>query len=79
MIKENIPCPICGKHIFKEWDDFRICKVCGWENVGLDMRHPERYTGSPNGCPLNAAKEGYAKGMTLEEARDKWRDENLEY
>lgn len=32
MSRTNIPCPVCGKYIFNEEDDYDICKHCGWEN-----------------------------------------------
>ena len=34
MQKINIPCPVCGKYIFNQEQDFDICKYCGWENDG---------------------------------------------
>lgn len=31
-LKKNVPCPVCGQHIFEEEEDYDICPVCGWEN-----------------------------------------------
>ena len=38
------PCPLCGaSHQVSEKDSnsFDICEVCGWEDDGFQLRHPD--------------------------------------
>ncbi len=45
---ENMPpkvpfkCPVCGEYVFKDYQDFTYCPVCGFENNGFDDRPDER-------------------------------------
>ncbi len=43
----KILCPICGKHFFKEVNDFNICPFCGWENDGM-QNDDENLSGMAN-------------------------------
>lgn len=49
-------CPVCGKFRFLEDDNFEICKVCGWEDDGLQRDDPD-LAGGANVISLNQARE----------------------
>lgn len=61
--KENVTCPVCGKHTFEREFDHDICPVCGWENE--IVFNPES-GGGANGVSLNEARSRYAKYGTIE-------------
>lgn len=54
-------CPVCGKYTFAEDNDFDICRVCGWENDGVQNDDPN-YEGGANRMSLNQAREAYKRG-----------------
>lgn len=56
-----VKCPVCGKHDFKEDNNFDICPVCGWENDGVQLDDPD-FEGGANDMSLNQAKKAYAEG-----------------
>ena len=60
----NIPCPVCGEHIFEQEDDYDICPVCGWENDDLQRSQPD-LSGGPNGMSLNQARAMWAAGKLV--------------
>ena len=55
---KNIKCPVCGKYIFKEENDFDICDVCGWENDGIQYRD-RNFAGGANELCVNEARIEY--------------------
>ena len=57
-----ITCPVCGDYEFKMDDDYDICKVCRWENDGLQLDEPD-------------SNEG-ANALSLNEARARWQKQN---
>ena len=57
----GVKCPVCGKHMFEEKDDLRVCPVCGWENDGFQISHPDK-TGA-NHVSLNEARQLYKQGI----------------
>lgn len=58
-------CPVCGKHQFKEDDNFEICPVCGWEDDGLQRDEPD-YEGGANEMSLNQARRAWKEGKPIE-------------
>ena len=61
------PCPLCGaSHQVSEKDSnsFDICEVCGWEDDGFQLRHPDD-TGANLEWTFNAAKKAWENGETL--------------
>ena len=62
--EKKIKCPVCGNISFEEADDFDICEVCGWENDGLQNRHPEM-PGGANRMSLNQAREAWKRGEPI--------------
>ncbi len=67
-MSEKMKCPVCGKYEFEEYDDFDICEVCGWENDGYQLDHPD-YMGGANTMSLNQMREGYKMGKTREQVK----------
>ena len=57
-----IDCPVCGMYKFEMDDNYEICKICKWENDGLQMDEPN-------------SNEG-ANFLSLNQARDEWRKHN---
>ena len=55
-------CPVCGKHMFADDEDFYICPVCGWENDPV-QNDDHDYAGGANHVSVNQAKELYKKGI----------------
>lgn len=53
-------CPVCGKYDFAKDNDFDICKICNWENDGLQLDDPN-YSGGANELSLNEYKKDYEK------------------
>ena len=59
------PCPICGEMtLSSEEYSFDICKVCGWQEDGLQQKHPDEL-GPNKQWTLNAAKDAWKNGKTL--------------
>ena len=58
MTEKNISCPVCGRYIFDEADDFDICDNCGWENDGVQQRD-HNYAGGANELSVNEARIEY--------------------
>ena len=54
---ENIPCPVCGRHIFERASDYAMCPVCDWENDGTEY---SEYS-SANHMTLVEACKNYKK------------------
>jgi len=55
-------CPCCGYYtLFEEPPNtYDICKVCDWEDDGLQYEDPN-YEGGANDMSLNQARESYLK------------------
>jgi len=60
-----ITCPVCGEYKFEMDDNYEICKVCRWENDGLQLDEPD-------------SDEG-ANELSLNEALAKWNARNTNY
>lgn len=58
---KNFPCPVCGKHEFKAFGDYRVCPVCNWENDDIQYDFPDE-DGGANRMSLNQAREAWKKG-----------------
>lgn len=56
--QKNIPCPVCGRYIFEEEDDFDICDCCGWENDNIQYKD-HNYAGGANELSVNEARIEY--------------------
>ena len=54
-------CPVCGEYEFESADDFEICKVCGWEDDGIQLATPNL--------------SGGAKRMSLTQTRKAWSED----
>ena len=54
------PCPVCGKHVFKERDDDEVCPVCGWKDSTEQVLRPDK-----------ALKENK---MSFHDARRMWKE-----
>ncbi len=57
-------CPVCSNFEFPEFDSYRICPVCGWEDDDLQLKNPD-YSGGANVESLN-------------EYRKQWREKHKE-
>lgn len=53
-------CPVCGEYEFLEDNSLDICRVCGWQDDGVQEDDPD-YDGGANHVSLNQAKENYKK------------------
>lgn len=55
-------CPCCGYYTFGEPLDntFNICRVCFWEDDGVQLHDPT-YSGGANTVSLNEAKANYSE------------------
>ena len=51
-----ITCPVCGEYEFEMDDNYEICKICKWENDGLQLDEPHSNEGANEFC-LNEARE----------------------
>ena len=51
-------CPVCRKHQFEKIGNYEICPVCNWEDDPVARKDP--------------AFEGGANHMSLEEARERY-------
>lgn len=56
MNRDELTCPVCGKHQFIEAGNFEICPVCGWEDDDLQRDDPE-YAGGANRVSLVQYRE----------------------
>lgn len=77
MIKKGQICPVCGKHRFKEDDNFEICPICGWEDDGIQRDDPD-YEGGANEMSLNQMKKAYLAGLTYNEAAEAYHKGKLD-
>jgi hypothetical protein len=66
MYKSNFygkfQCPCCGYYTLQEGrsNSFDICRVCFWEDDGVQFHDPD-YEGGANGVSLNQARENFKK------------------
>ena len=45
-------CPVCGKYVFADIDDFDVCPICNWENDSYGEEYPDS-DGGVNTISLN--------------------------
>jgi hypothetical protein len=59
-VSARYPCPCCGYLTLDEAppDTYAICKVCFWEDDGVQFRDPDR-EGGANGVSLNQARRNF--------------------
>jgi len=57
-------CPCCGKGIVEEGHEFDICSVCGWEDDNYQFAHPD-YRGGANAMSLNEARQAWREGRKV--------------
>ncbi len=62
----NKQCSCCGQYTLEKDSIFEICKVCGWQDDGLQNDNPD-YKGGANKMSLNEAKEAYKKVKSSED------------
>ncbi|MCL2357029.1 MAG: hypothetical protein FWC70_07715 [Defluviitaleaceae bacterium] len=55
-----IKCPVCREYEFETDDNYEICKVCRWENDGLQLDEPDSNEGA-NDLSLNDFKAEWQK------------------
>ena len=48
-------CPVCGKYVFADINDFDICPICNWENDSYGEEYPD----SDGGISLNEARRNW--------------------
>ena len=48
-------CPVCGKYVFANIDDFDICPICNWENDSYGEEYPDS-DGGANAISLNESR-----------------------
>lgn len=53
------PCPVCGRHQFKTWDE--MCPICYWSHDPVQEENPDE-DACQNNMSLNQAREAWAKG-----------------
>ncbi len=55
-------CPCCGSLTLLEPppDTYDICRVCNWEDDGVQFRDPD-YEGGANTVSLNQARENFQR------------------
>lgn len=61
-MNEEMLCPVCKKHIFKEM--FEQCPVCNWAHWFLQEENPD-YKNMDNIMSLNEAKQAYKEGKEI--------------
>lgn len=61
-------CPCCGYYTFNESveNTFSICRVCYWEDDGVQLRDPD-YEGGANVPSLNQSRENFKRYGAMEE------------
>ena len=61
-------CPCCGYKTLDEepTDTYEICKICFWEDDGLQIREPD-YEGGANEVSLIQAQKNFAEFGACEE------------
>ena len=52
-------CPCCGYKTIDERGNYDICKVCWWEDDGLDNKHSTMASGPNNSINLAQARYNY--------------------
>lgn len=52
-------CPCCDYFSFKQRGQYDICKVCFWEDDGLDLDRLDQISG-PNHLSLREARKNFA-------------------
>jgi uncharacterized Zn finger protein (UPF0148 family) len=58
MSNNELVCPVCGKHTFKDQDAYEICPVCDWEDDPVQRDDPD-YKGGANRRSLNEHKTAW--------------------
>lgn len=58
MNNQEVLCPVCEIHIFKEIEDYCICPICGWENDEVQTKDKD-FSGGANDLSVNQSKKIY--------------------
>lgn len=58
-------CPVCGKHIFEDFNSFEECPVYGWMDDAVQEKYPDWY-GCANDMSLKQARQAYKEGRKVE-------------
>lgn len=61
-LPESAKCPVCGKHIFTEWDE--TCPICNWTYSFIQEEFPDDKK-CENVMSLNEARKAYAEGREI--------------
>lgn len=70
----TFPCPVCGCLVFNEPPgSYEICGVCGWEDDGVQVRHPRMRGGANGGSIFDYQSERTTWDVSGEARDPDWR------
>ena len=54
-------CPVCGKFMFPDLDQYEVCDVCGWEDEQYQIENPDE-DACANTLSLDEYRKKYEEG-----------------